>query len=197
MQLYRIHRWFALAALPLIGGCAFQGIYSEHPLGDEVAVLKPAEWEGVWVADNQGYGRWFVTDADKGMLARRLTKDRLCDARLVEKAVQLRQFGPWYFARGKDSPDKDGFYESERAWFRLGDALVDYQVDARRVRDLVEQGVLPGRIEKDRVILGTLTPVHYRILFLPDRPAVRWHPLNVYVKLPAELDPCKAPAQSK
>jgi hypothetical protein len=186
----------ALATPLLIAGCAFEGIYSEHPLGEELAVFKPAEWDGVWVPSSGGFRRWFVTDAEKGIMIASNRGILRCDIP-TEKPVRLRQFGSWYFTREKEGPDASGLYETESAWFRLGDALVTYRVDVPRVRDLVEKGVLPGRLEKNRVILGALTPVHYKILLLPDRPAFLWQPSYVEVKLPAELDPCKAPAQAK
>ena len=79
-------------------------------------------------------------------------------------------------------------------------------INEQRVKALVEQGELPGRIEDDRVMLGALTQEHYKLLLrnrrteveypmpakddYPDFPGTK-HALAMLIKLPDELDPCK------
>jgi len=62
---------------------------------------------------------------------------------------------------------------------------------ARPIRQLIEQGKVPGRLDGDKVILGHLEPEHYDRLFSMQRPVIDLaHPDWVALKLPPELDPC-------
>jgi hypothetical protein len=170
-------------------------ILSKQPLG-EVAVLKPEEWNGVWIYEGAELYRLAVIDADKGVLGGR----DACDPSSPYKQLNLRQSGSWYTESTpglRGGPESIvGLYEITHLSFRDGHALFSYEVDAKRIRALVEQGALPGRIENNNVILGTLTPQHYRVL-LPENkdskeaPPVLWRSVRFSMKLPEELDPCK------
>jgi len=170
-------------------------ILSKQPFG-EVAVLKPEEWNGVWIYEGAELYRLAVIDADKGVLGGR----DACDPSSPHKQLNLRQSGPWYT---ESTPGLQGVPESmvglyaiTHLSFRDGNVLFSYEVDAKRIRALVEQGALPGRIENNDVILGTLTAQHYRVLFPDNRdsrggPPVLWRSVRFSMKLPDDLDPCK------
>lgn len=170
-------------------------ILSEQLLG-EVAVLKPEEWNGVWIYDGAELYRLAVIDADKGVLGGR----DACDRSSPYVPLKLRRFGSWYTEskpKLQGGPEGIvGLYEITHLSFRNGRALFRFEVDAKRIRALVEQGAIPGRIENENVILGTLMPEHYRVL-LPENPGakevppVHWRSARFSMKLPDELDPCK------
>jgi hypothetical protein len=72
-----------------------------------------------------------------------------------------------------------------------------FSVDEERVKDLVEQGVLPGRVEDRRVILGALGSDHHQILLSSQHPAFNREPSGVAMKLPDNLDPCRKAEPAK
>lgn len=192
----------AVALLPWLVGCA--AIYSEQPLGEHVAVFKPEEWDGIWVASNGSFDRIRVTDGANGMLAWGF-RHGLCDTVPGTRPDQFRQSGSWYFlAPGPASTEGAARHLTGAAFFRHGNALALYNVDRARVRELVEKGALPGRITNgsgrfsdQEVVLAPLTHEQYRVL-LPERhPPFNFQPVFVLVKLPPELDPCKQAGQVK
>lgn len=171
-------------------------ILSEQPLG-EIAVLKPEEWNGVWIRDGGEAYRLFVLDAEKGVLA----GSDACDSSVPATLLQLRQFGHWYTVatpqRGNTTVGKAALYEINRLTFRTGGTLFKYDLDGERIRTLVKQGALPGRIVNGDVILGTLTTEHHRVL-LPttgnaqESPPVLWKPVGISLRFSEGLNPCKA-----
>jgi len=182
------HFFPVFAVLVLLGGC----IVSEEPLGEEVAVLKPEEWKGVWLvsgnnAQNDELIRVSVVDAGKGLLA--VYKDAAsCDPSTEPFPLHVRQSGAWLFFH---SADVQNFYNAGSAALRAGNKLLAYAISKSRVEELVGQGSLPGRLERDRVILGPMTHEHYDVLLRGERPAWGGEPALVAVKLPDKLDPCR------
>lgn len=188
----------ALAVPLLVAGCV-PVVYSDEPLGERVAVLKPEEWNGVWLNQSGGLSTIVVSDPGKGTMKFGKASNNdwatLCDPSPSGDEFAFRQSGSWYFPY--EQTEKSPF-ETVFALLRKNDALISYGVDESNVRDLIEKGVLPGRVENRKVILGALTPDHYKILLSKERPALfRFDPWGAYVKLPAALDPCKKPAETK
>jgi len=211
--------WFLLALLPLLTGC-FPSIYSEQPLG-EPAVLDPEKWNGRWLSTWVGdrtlkVSTLTVVDADTvAMYSTGFGNgdgglSSVCDP-LPTKMVRLslREFQGWYIVYKKDDKIsiKDGLYVTSML-IRLKHPLMHWSfINEQRVKALIEQGELPGRIEGHREILGALTQEHYKLLFqprsiknsveypivakddYPDFPDPMIGP--IWIKLPAELDPCK------
>lgn len=178
----------AFALLVLLGGC----IVSEQPLGEDVAVLKPEEWNGVWLvsgnnAEQDELIRVSVIDAAMGLLS--VHKDAAsCDSSTETFPLRVRQSGAWLFFH---SADVRNFYNAGSATLRAGNKLLAYAFSQSRVEELVEQGSLPGRMERERVILGPMTREHYDALLRGGRPAWGGEPALVAVKLPDKLDPCR------
>lgn len=183
---------------------------SEQPLG-EIAVLKPEKWNGLWVTSEGKYVQLRVLDAQKGLLeGLRAAPSDPCNALPRDKPEApephaLRQIGSWYFPNERSAGGQ--LIENVVAFFRNQDALVFFLIDTGRAQALIEQGQLPGRIERrgeyEQVILGSLSAEHHRVLF-PEkltedelnakerlRPPVLWRPPVVIIKLPPGVDPCK------
>lgn len=197
--------WFLLAVVPLLAGW-FGSIYSEQPLGEPV-VLDPKEWNGRWVSFRRSAWYTFsVIDSDTLVVAY-----HVCDPSQAEYLVKwkLRRAERWYIREEQTElsvrGSKISLYTTNTLWFRDKEGpLYQYLVNDERVKALVEQGDLSGRIENHLVILGALTLKQKKLLF-----AVREldHPLGyprtakddfpvypevgAFIKLSNELDPCK------
>jgi hypothetical protein len=177
---------FGLLSMLLIG-CVTT--FSAEPLGEAIAVLKPDEWNGVWMDMEGNLGRVLVVDSADGKLL--LIEDwKDCSAKSTandtDRIVQLRQSGSWYFG----SPEKkEVLYDVSLAFRRDGEALFICLADDERVRDLVVSGALPGFLYEGEVVIWPLSPDQYSVLLSFARPAFR--EVGVFMRLPAELDPCR------
>jgi hypothetical protein len=174
----------------LVGGCVTT--FSAEPLGEAIAILKPEEWNGVWMDQAGSLARVLVVDPTDGKLV--LVEDwKDCSAKTTagdtEKVAQLRQSGSWYF----ESPtEKEVLYEISWAFRRVREALFMCMVDDARVRELVASGALPGFIYEGDAVIWPLSPDQYSVLLAVERPVFRCDvPGIVFMRLPDELDPCR------
>jgi hypothetical protein len=202
MRLPRV--WLLVALIALVTGCESFPV-SEEPLG-EVAALKPEEWTGSWLNAQTGTLRiiW-VIDADKGIIA--VTYGQSCeppsaDARGID-LIQLRRLPEekWYFPIFKRHAE--GFLPDEAPPFsiiwlyyrRNPDVWLWYRAVQDRFKSLVNEGALPGRVEggaeNKTVVLGHLSPEHYKLIVSGQRPLVKWEEPAIFVRLPPGLDPCR------
>ena len=174
----------------LVVGCVTT--FSAEPLGEAIAILKPEEWNGVWMDQAGSLARVLVVDPADGKLV--LVQDwKDCSAKTTasdtEKVIQLRQSGSWYF----ESPDKkEVLYEIWLALRRDREALFMCLADEERVRELVVSGALPGFVYEGDVVIWPLSPDQYSVLLAVERPVFRCDvPGIVFMRLPDELDPCR------
>lgn len=211
MQSARV--WFLLALLPLLAGCfSLPVIYSEQPLG-EPAVLDPKEWNGRWLDSNGGWRTFSVLGTDTLGFG----PDGVCNPRLEDfEIARFRKSGRWYlYYKERDKTARtDSLCELTLLGRREGSMLQLFLINEERVKVLIEQGDLPGRIEGGRVLVGALTPAGHALLFSTpynsleerkrkypitaenDLPYDSDEPLS-FVKLPDELDPCKKAGADK
>jgi hypothetical protein len=189
-------------------------IYSEEPLGEQQAVLDPKEWNGCWATGSLEGSTLVlgivVVDSEKGIVAL-----GGCDtpSPSPDFQVQLRlarrqnEWIKWYFptlihATGKSDAAHGGLYSYGGLFGGLllihrGSTLLLHVPAEKRIRSLIEQGVLPGRVDGNKVILGRLQPEHYEILLSVEEPLVEWDRPDAYVRFPAELRSCKKSGQSE
>jgi hypothetical protein len=167
--------------------------FSAEPLGEAIAILKPDEWNGVWMDKDGKLARATVVDSADGKLL--LVEDwKDCSPKSTagdaEGVVQLRQSGSWYFQNPRK---KQVLYDVWLALRRDREALYVCVVDEGRVRELVVSGVLPGFIYEGDVVVWPLSADQYRALLSDSRPAFRCDlpAVEVFMRLPAELDPCR------
>jgi hypothetical protein len=207
---------FLLALLPSLVGCP--AIHSDQPLGIEIAVLKPEAINGTWmVAEGNGFLGFRVRDAQKGELFVWDVSDeeKKPDAPLqcepppdaggacsdTAKCGVLRRTGNFYFG----GTTKDGPYRTEviivsdAHFYAIVYGVQDYKQWDKRLRDLVANETLPGRVDSQgEVILGSLKLEHYRLLLAQETGLLDLtSPSMVLVKLPDSLDPCKKGEKSK
>lgn len=137
-----VYRTLVLCGLCLLAGCA--PIFSAEPLGEAVAVLKPEEWNGVWVDQFGGLSRVLVVDSAGGKLL--LSRDwQSCSPERNpspgDELWLLRQSESWYFG---NPAVKNVLYPIWGALRRDGEAMYGCLVDEERLRELVVSGALPG-----------------------------------------------------
>lgn len=192
-----MRRTLFLCSLCLLAGCVTT--FSAEPLGEAIAVLKPEEWSGLWIDQDGKPFRALVIDSSDGKLL--LSEDwKDCSpettASSKNKALQFRQSGSWYF---ENPTEKKVLYDMWLAYRRDSEALYVCVVDEERVRELVVKGALPGFTYEGDVVVWPLSHEQYRVLLSDERPAFRCGPPGgeVFMRLPAELDPCAGAGQAR
>ena len=185
-----------LCCVCLLAGCVTT--FSSEPLGEAIAVLRPEEWNGVWMGRDGQLFRVVVSDAADGKLLM-VENWKDCSTRTTASGTdvmrQLRQSGSWYF---ENPTEKEVLYDIWLAFHRDREALFVCVADEERVRELVVSGALPGFTHEGDVVVWPLSHDQYRVLLSDHRPAFRCGPPgDVFMRLPAELDPCRRPAEGK
>jgi hypothetical protein len=193
-------------AMALLAGC-FPQLYTDVPLG-EPAQFKPSEWDGLWLCTDQALVRFRI--GVPGIRDPAITESwRECDATQAGlwqalmpagSSGDIRHHGDWYFLPCEGRLATGEPCEMSLVARRVGMAVYGYWADEDRIRKLMDEGKVPGRIELiqsagrqlERVVLHSLTADHYRVLFGADKGAFRLM-IGSCVRLPAELDPCNKP----
>jgi hypothetical protein len=201
-----VRRLLAVVTL-LVGGC-FPTLYTDTPLGEPVT-FDASEWNGLWICLPDGeLGRIRVAASGSSKLD--VASDwRECDLDKSElwsttlepaKNKVFRRYGDWYFTSCKEGRLQTG-EPCEIDIFtvlRVGDSIQLAEPDETRIRKLLDEGKVPGRVEfvpsgdrldDARVVFHSLTADHSKLLFDPDNGAFRVV-LGSCIRLPAELDPC-------
>jgi hypothetical protein len=171
----------------LLGACS--AVYSPAPFGQAPIAIDPADWDGQWLHPF-GFVVIETADAERGILDVLYTEDT--EARFFQ--VHLLKAGDWTFGSFREqngeaahsAPGKalgeqpavaesapDGGAPGRFLWFRVehkDDYLILWMPDVERFRQRVVNGDLPGQVERSDqgiegdVLLGPLTPEHYRMI---------------------------------
>jgi len=236
-----LHLWLLLAMVPWLAGSGCPKIYSEQPLGQEIATLDPQKVNGLWLWPGGAISGVRVLNSEQGTLA---IWDALSasDARDYRKKNELpplscepptpkveggspndpswattwRRYpysadsqNGWYFYFPEQREASGEPYFTDFVLLSDGEssALVYLFTAAgwhqemldKRLKELVEQEALPGRIEPSgRVLLGPLKPEHYHLILTYKTGLFDWtKPFLPLIKLPPGLDPCKKSEQRK
>ena len=143
-----------------ISGCS--GVYSPVPVGETPADIaaEQDEWEGTWIADDGDAILVTVIDGTNGILkVDWVEKNNEDTVERTTAALYLRNSGDWTFASVlEDDDDKEPYI-----WGRIirtKRQAVLWTPDTKQFKALVEEGVLPGEIDGDSVLLGTLSSNH-------------------------------------
>lgn len=164
------------AGLLALGGCHV--VYSKAPIGDQAAVLKPADWEGVW-AHKDGAVTVMVANAEQGVLDLGWVEKK--QERLVFEhyRVWMRNTGTTLFGSVQD-PDKPSRY----VWGRVhneDNQIVVWIPDPAAFRSLVEHKVLRGTVSKngEDILLERVDPAVWQRLVhgTPGLPLDWEHPI--------------------
>jgi hypothetical protein len=196
------HTSCLLVLVLLLAGC-FPVLFTDAPLG-EPATFSPGEWNGVWICS--------PTSSSPGKLRRVQVRGpdsaevsfsldwRECNAEPADRWFLARRYNNWFFAscEGRLVTGEPCF--TTRVALREGETLSLYVPDEKRIRELLAQGKVSGRIEFEpgkeigRVVLHSLTADHYSVLFDPNAGAfsllIGSKDEGRCLRLPAEADPC-------
>ena len=185
----------SLASALLLAGC----LYTDEPLGDP-AVFEPSEWDGLWICSKGGEVVRVTIDPDSGQLyVAPVLRDGKGDE--LGRFARIRQHGEWLFeddCGGRLTTGKPCAYVYVAR--RVEQAVLIYMADPSRIRRLLDEGKVVGRIEivppwtgfpgrhEEQVVLHSLKPEHYKALLDPGQGAFTLTDEQC-IRLPAELDP--------
>jgi len=188
--LTRAARLLALPALLALGAC--QSVTSLAPVGEQVAALTAAEWEGAWY-DPQTVMRLSVVDAAAGKL--RLSYNDEGTPR--EMTLLLRNSGDWLiFNVLQNEVDEDNAAKpgSDTRWYwgrvvNKGDRMMIWGPRAEAFIEAINSGQLPGKVVEDDAILDAMSPEQFRWITTDARRALMdWDtPLVLFRTLPREF----------
>lgn len=165
-----------LVGLLLMAACGCNAVLSKHPVGDSPARIETKEWEGNWITSD-GAVSLKVLDADKGILRASWVEDGRNGTPTKSAEIEVRESGGWLIASARDDKGRGYF------WGRIKNEdgqIIVWSPDERLFAKAVKDGVLPGRVEGDDVILDDLKPHHLKVitdtekgvLFSWDRPSI-------------------------
>lgn len=171
----------ALAGLILLTACGCNAVVSKRPVGEKPAKIVAKEWEGNWVTTD-GAVNVRVVDADKAILSVAwLENDGQGKPAMKIAEVELRESGEWLFANTKDDKGR-GFI-----WARIKNE--DRQIVVWPPNDIsfvqcVNDGVFPGTLDGEEVILDEIKPQHLKIITSAERGVLfSWDKPAVFVKV--------------
>lgn len=169
---------FLAMGIALLSGCS--AVYSVHPVGEQPLALVPEEWEGTWLHQD-GTVTLAVTDAANGILEIGWVEKRQGKLAYETYLVQLLKHGEWLFGNVHDR-DKTGHY----LWGRVkkdDGQLTLWAPDLAKIKALVEQQVLPGRLSNDGedVVLDELSAAH--LLVITEGAVLEWGRPLVFLRI--------------
>jgi len=164
--------------LMVTSGC--NAVLSKRPVGENPARIAVKEWEGNWITTD-GLLRIKVLDADKGTLkVSWLEDDKDGNPGLKTAEIEIRESEGWLLANTREEKGR-GY-----VWGRIQNQdrqIVIWSPDDRLFAQAVKDGVLPGRIDGDEVILGDLKPQHLKIITSNEKGVLfSWNKPSIFVK---------------
>ena len=169
---------FLVICIALLSGCS--AVYSIHPVGEQPLTLVPEEWEGTWL-HQEGTVTVAVTDSAKGFIEIGWVEKRQNRLAFETYPVQLLKYGDWLFGNVHDR-DKTGHH----LWGRVrkdDGQLTLWAPDVAKIKTLVVQDVLPGRLINDGedVVLDELSAAH--MLVIVEGTVLEWGRPLVFLRL--------------
>lgn len=178
MKLRRRHpSKLVLVGFLLLAACGCNAVLSKHPVGDNPARIETKEWEGNWTTTD-GAVKLDVLDADRGILRASWVEDGKNGAPALKSAeIEIRESGGWLIANTREEKGRGYLWGRIKTEDRQ---IIVWSPDERLFAKAVKDGVLPGRVEGEDVILDDLKPHHLKVitatekgvLFSWDRPAI-------------------------
>jgi hypothetical protein len=148
------------ALVLLLAGCDY--VASKRPVGDEPLPLVESEWSGAWF-QGDGPVTVRVVDAEQGHLEVAWVEETGGEFVMETLEVFLRRHQDWVFASFAGVEDD----QPHLLWSRLGrdqDRVFLWWPRPAQFKFLVEQGLLPGTIEGDDVLLEKLAAEHLSLI---------------------------------
>jgi hypothetical protein len=177
-------RWPTVVFVALLlaaTGC--NPVLSERPVGPKPARIIAAEWEGNWIGPDGGVAIK-VMDADSAIVKVVWLEDDSGQQKMKTALVELRESGNWFFANTRAEGEGNRYM-----WARVKKEkrqILIWEPDDKAFSKLVNDGVLPGRIDQKNVILeeldakklSVLQSGDYGVPFKWDDPVILVRPPN-------------------
>jgi hypothetical protein len=172
----------AIAGLLLATACGCNSVISRRPVGEKPARIVAKEWEGKWVTTDDAV-EIKVVDAEKGILKVFWLEDNNQGNPGMKTAdLELRESGEWIFANTMEEDKGRGF-----VWARIKNEdrqIIIWSPNEKSFAQCVNDGVFPGRLDGDEVILDELQPQHLKIITSGERGVLfSWDEPTVFVKV--------------
>jgi hypothetical protein len=176
------HLKLAIAGLLLANAWGCSSVISKRPVGEKPARIVAKEWEGDWVGTD-GAVNVKVVDADKAILRIAWVEDDEQGKPAMKTAdVELRESGEWLFVNTREEDKDRGF-----VWGRIKNEdrqIIVWPPDDKSFAQCVKDGVFPGTLDGDEVILDELKPQHLKIITSAERGVLfAWDKPNVFAKV--------------
>lgn len=172
----------AIAGLLLATACGCSSVISKRPVGEKPARIVAKDWEGNW-AGTDGAVNVKVVDAEKAILrVVWLEDDEQGKPTMKTADVELRESGEWFFVNTREEDKDRGFI-----WARIKNEdrqIIVWPPDDKSFAQCVKDGVFPGRLDGNEVILDDLKPQHLKIITSGERGVLfAWDKPAVFVKV--------------
>ncbi len=149
-----------LVSAIFLTGCT--AVYSPVPVGESPAAISASDWNGTWLHQD-GCVTIHVVDEEKGMLEIGWIEEEDGKLKLEAFSVVMMKLGDWLLGNVKTDDDPALYL-----WVRVvndENQVIIWTPNVTGFKELIEKGVLPGRIEEDgNVILGELTAEHLELI---------------------------------
>lgn len=148
----------ALALALAFFGAGCSGVYVLRPVGEKPHALVAADWEGVWVLDNNVTKITIASAAAGQLQMASIGRDAHGQPKLNLGTVFITQSGETLFASLRN--EEDDAAKRPYLWARLSrdtDLVLLWFPDRQRFAELVRAGKLAGKVDGDDVLLEAPT----------------------------------------
>ena len=153
-----------IAGLFLAIACGCNPVICKRAVGEKPAKIAAREWEGVWLGPD-GAVNIKVVDSDQAVLSIAwLEDDEQGKPAMKMAAVELRESGSWLFA---STSEENKGHSRGYLWARIEKEdrkIIVWEPDGKLFAQLVNNGVIPGRLDKDDVILDEIEPQYLKMI---------------------------------
>ncbi len=160
----RVGFFFVLLTTALIFGCTT--VSSVEPVGERPKEISRDEWDGTWIHKNRSV-TIKVLDAPKGLLQLAWVEEKEGNLKLESYQIFIRESGEWIFGNVREKGGAAPYY-----WALIkkdmGQIIV-WTPDPAYFKKLVQEGKLPGKVEKYEVLLEKLRPEQLKVILSADK----------------------------
>ncbi len=177
----------------VVSGCS--AVFSPEPIGQKPVQLQEKDWNGMWF-DGETVVTIRVKDSEKGLLELAWIEGGSSELHLEAIEAVLKSSGEWTFISARDEQvmsdepevaEKDKADEPRYLWARIdkdGHRIMMWLPNPEVFEKLVTEGILPGKVIEDGILLKPLKSEHIEIIGASSHGVVfGWDEPIVLVKL--------------
>jgi len=140
----------------VLSGCS--AVYTTKPIGEKPVNLtrEVDDWEGLWCNSEGDSFKIKVGDPANGILQVAGIEETNNEFELKKYTICLRESGTWTFANCRNEDEKE---REIYVWAKISRdkrQIIFWAPDTDKFKELVNKKQLPGKIEKENVVLGEL-----------------------------------------